>query len=415
MNKESPPALTIFDDYRPIVKFAVLVRWVLLGAWFFILHYRVEHDGTWLTLTLMSIGLATLNAYMTWLVIKRQPINRLQAMVLGVADLTVISAALFLLSGFQNPYFVFYYPALLGLAFVSPGRLSFTVSAMVIAFYITMAFTVSPTLSADLEQEKWLVVRVFTMFGMVVAGTLIVGWERSRRREAVATERQKAEENLELQRKAPKAELAAVEERSRIAREIHDGIAQSIYMLSLNLETCADLAGEQRQDMKQRLDSLVDLSKETLLEVRHYIFDLKPYLAGEKGVASMVENQVREFKVVSGVATNLETIGEERQVPVPVATSIYRVAQEALSNTFKHAWPSSVNVTLEFADDAVQLEIRDDGRGFDESISPTGHGLRNMRQRAEELGGVFALESVAGKGTQVIVRLPVGRMTEEAN
>ena len=78
-------------------------------------------------------------------------------------------------------------------------------------------------------------------------------------------ERRIAEENLELQRKAQKAELAALEERSRISREVHDGIAQSIYMLSLNLETCADLAQRQRQELTQRLEGLVSLSKETLL------------------------------------------------------------------------------------------------------------------------------------------------------
>ena len=123
----------------------------------------------------------------------------------------------------------------------------------------------------------------------------------------MAAERQRSEENLELERRAQQAELEAVEERSRIAREIHDGIAQSIYMLSLNLETSAELAQQQREGLKERLEGLVELSKETLLEVRHYIFDLKPYLVGEKGVAGMVENQVREFNMVAGVPTSVET------------------------------------------------------------------------------------------------------------
>ena len=240
----------------------------------------------------------------------------------------------------------------------------------------------------------------------MVGGTLINGWERSRRREAVAAERQRAEENLALQRKAQQAELTAVEERSRIAREIHDGIAQSIYMLSLSLETCSDVAREERHDLKERLGNLVNLSKETLLEVRHYIFDLKPYLAGEKGVSSMVENQVREFNMVAGVRTTLETEGEERQLPVPVATCLYRVSQEALANAFKHARASEVWVLLEFIPDGVQLTVRDDGQGFDGATSRSGHGLHNMRQRAEEVGGSFRLDCAPGEGTQVVVRLP---------
>ena len=222
----------------------------------------------------------------------------------------------------------------------------------------------------------------------------------------MAAERQRSEENLELERRAQQAELEAVEERSRIAREIHDGIAQSIYMLSLNLETSAELARQQREGLKERLEGLVELSKETLLEVRHYIFDLKPYLAGEKGVAGMVENQVREFNMVAGVPTSVETWGEAHQLPVPVATCLYRVTQEALANAFKHARASEVKVTLEFLSDGVQLTIQDNGFGFDAVTSTSGHGLENMRQRAKELGGTFSLRSSPEKGTQVVLGIP---------
>ena len=269
-----------------------------------------------------------------------------------------------------------------------------------------MAFTIEPTLISDMEQEKWLVVRILTMVGIVVAGALITGWERGRRQEVVAAERRRAEENLQLERRAQQAELAAVEERSRIAREIHDGIAQSIYMLSLNLETSVDLARRDREDLKDRLDGLVNLSKETLLEVRYYIFDLKPYLAGEKGLVSMVDNQVREFKSVSGVATSLEARGDERQVPVPVATCLYRVTQEALSNALKHAHASEVNLRMEFTSDGVKFIVRDDGQGFDATSVVSGHGLNNMRERSEELGGTFSLETARGAGTEVVIWLP---------
>ena len=299
VNAQATPSFAIFDDYRPTVSVAVAIRWLLLLGWFFILHYRLEHGWTWLTFNLIAGGLAALNAHATWRILKRQPISWRHALALSLADLSVITVGIFLDEGFQNGHVVFYYPALLGLSLVFPGRTAFTVGAVVIALCIVMAFTVSPVLDTDLKQEKVLFIRIITMLGIVVAGTLITGWERARRREAVEAERQRAEENLELQRKTQVAEVAAVEERSRIAREIHDGIAQSIYMLSLNLETCAELA-KQRQSLKDRLADLVDMSKETLLEVRHYIFDLKPYLAGEMGMVSMVENQVRQFKVVAG-------------------------------------------------------------------------------------------------------------------
>ena len=406
MQSQATPSFAVFDDYRPTVSFAVLVRWVLLAAWFFVLNYRIEYDRTWVYLTMLGVGLAALNAYVTWRIVTRRPITWHYALALSVADLTVITTFLCLAGGFQNPHYGFYYPALLGLSLMSPVRVGVPVATVVIALYISMAFTVSPTLIWDQEQEKWLVVRILTMVGIVAAGTLITGWERSRRQEAVAAEHHKAEENLELERKAQRAELAAVEERSRIAREIHDGITQSIYMLSLNLETSAELARQQQEGLKERLEGLVDLSKETLLEVRHYIFDLKPYLAGEKGVASMVENQVREFKTVAGVPTSLETRGEAHQLPVPVATCLYRVTQEALANAFKHARASEVKVTLEFLRDGVQLTVNDNGLGFDPITSTSGHGLQNMRQRARELGGTFSLHSSPGEGTHVVLGLP---------
>jgi len=406
MHSQATPSFAIFDDYRPTVSIVVAMRWLMLLGWFFILDYRSDHDYTWVTLNLIAVGLAALNTHMTWRIVKRQVIHWRHALALSLIDLIVITAALFLDDGFRNDQFVFYYPALLGLSLLFPGRTSFAVVAVVIALYIAMAFTVSPSLDLDLKQEKVLFGRLITMVGIVVVGTLINGWERTRRREAVAAERQRADENLELQRKAQQAELAAVEERSRIAREIHDGIAQSIYMLSLHLETAADLARQQREDLKERLDGLVSLSKETLLEVRHYIFDLKPYLEGEKGVASMVENQVREFSMVSGVPTILETRGEERQVAVPVATCLYRVTQESLANTFKHAHASEVKVLLEFVPERIELIVEDNGQGFDAMKSNSGHGLHNMSQRAEELGGIFRLHSTPGKGTKVVIRLP---------
>ncbi len=406
MQKQTVAPFAVFDDYRPTMIIAVAVRWLLLFAWFAINNYRVELDPTWLAFNLMGISLGGLNAYVTWRIVQRQPVSWHHALAMSISDLSVITAALFIRDGFQNEFYVFYYPALLGFSLLFPGRPSFGVLTIVIALYSIMAFTISPTLDTDSEQEKLLFVRLITMVGMVAAGTLITDWERSRRREAVAAERQRAQENLELQQKAQESELAAVEERSRISREIHDGVAQSIYMLSLQLETCVDLAQEERQELRERLEKLVSLSKESLLEVRHYIFDLKPYLAGEKGLVSMVENQVSEFNKVTGVPAVLNTKREEHPMPVPVSTSIYRVTQEAPANIFKHAQATQVNILLEFQGSGVQLTVKDNGQGFDPKAPASGNGLRNMRQRAEELGGSFSLDSVSGQGTQVLINLP---------
>ena len=408
MGEGASPPFTIFDDYRYSQRIAVVVRWILLALYLSMLNYRTDDSViTLASLNGMGVALGGLNGYVHWRIWKGRPINGAYALALSATDLAIITAGIGVTSRFDNTFFVFYYPALLGLALVFPSRrLSFTIATLVAIAYATLSIALEPGVSYAATEEKALIVRITTMFGVVAAGNLLARIEITRRREAVKAERVQSQRNLELQKKAQNAELAAVEERSRIAREIHDGIAQSIYMLSLNLETCADLARRQRHDLKERLEKSVDLSKETLLEVRHYIFDLKPYLAGEKGIASMVENQVREFKTVSGVPTTLDTHGDERQVPVPVATCLYRVTQEALANAFKYARASEVTVLLEFHPREVALMVQDDGQGFDGAVSFSGYGLSNMRGRAEELGGTFSLHSAPGEGTKVAIRLP---------
>jgi signal transduction histidine kinase len=202
-------------------------------------------------------------------------------------------------------------------------------------------------------------------------------------------------------------DLAAQEERARIAREIHDGIAQSIFILGLQLETSADLADQGREDLPDRLRQLVALSKETLLEVRHYIFDLKPYLAGQKGVSEMLTNQVSEFSRVSGLEATLETVGDERPLSVAGATALYRLTQESLANVLKHAAASRVEVTLTYEEGEIHLRVVDDGQGFDQNSVVRGYGLENMSRRTEELDGSVSIESVPGDGTSVTVTLPV--------
>ena len=406
MQQQAIPAFAIFDDYRPTVAIAAAIRWLLLSAFLAMVNYREEFTSTWIVFNAVGVGLVLANGYMTWRLLAHRPITWHYALGMSLLDLVAITVALYASNGLQNRFYVFYYPALLGFSLMFPRLVSFSILAVVIGLYVAMALTVSPTLSTDLFQEKLLFVRVVTMVGIVAAGILLAGWERGRRREAVAAERIQAEENLTLQRKAQEAELAALEERSRIAREIHDGVAQNIYMLSLQLETCAELAEQQRPGLGERLKQLVALSKESLLEVRHYVFDLKPYLAGEKGAASMVESQVREFKNVAGVASDVEVKGEEHEVSTAVSTCLYRVTQEALANVFKHAKASQVEVSLQFFADEVHLQVRDNGLGFDPDTGIPGNGLNNMRQRAEELGGSFSLETTPGRGTRVAIHLP---------
>ena len=235
------------------------------------------------------------------------------------------------------------------------------------------------------------------------------------------------------------ADLAAAAERGRIAREIHDGIAQLIYMLSLNSETCATLlqriadASTEESLMlapvAERLDKLVTISKQALWETRHYMFTLKPLMSGTTTLTQMLTNQVREFEAISGLPAHLKVEGTEvspngdqrrMRKRAQVGTAIFRITQEALTNAYKHAGATQIEVHLYHLPDYVEVEISDDGKGihavphsYDLEADRegqriySGHGLPGMRERTEELGGTLEVRQKATGGTSILARIPI--------
>jgi signal transduction histidine kinase len=251
-------------------------------------------------------------------------------------------------------------------------------------------------------------------------------------------------ENMRLTEQT--AELAAEAERGRIARDIHDGVAQLVYMLSLNTETCAALAhriaeaSEDEEDkevldpLAQRLDTLVTISKQALWETRNYMFTLKPLISGSSTLTQMLTNQVREFETISGLSVRLEVVGSEEDThnngnhghhngnthtTALVGTAIFRITQEALTNAYKHAEATQLHVQLRHLPQAIEVEICDNGKGLtiresgNDLTLPnkqpriySGHGIRGMRERAAELGGTFEVTTLPDGGVSVKARLP---------
>lgn len=246
-------------------------------------------------------------------------------------------------------------------------------------------------------------------------------------------------ENIRLTEQA--ADLAAAAERGRVAREIHDGIAQLIYMLSLNTETCVALlqrivdspdgAETKEQALRlvaEQLNKLVTISKQALWETRHYMFTLKPLISGSSTLTQMLTNQLHEFESISGLPVQFIVEGRE-ELPdgdrqrsrrqAQVGTAIFRITQEALTNAYKHARASQIVVRLNYSPDVVEVAIEDngtsipalaiskrDGSGGEQERFYSGHGMGGMRERAEELGGTFEVAPTPGGGLRVLVRIP---------
>ncbi len=234
-------------------------------------------------------------------------------------------------------------------------------------------------------------------------------------------------------------QLAATAERVRIAREIHDGIAQIVYMLSLNAETCATQAhriveaseedAELVTPLAERLDKLVTVSKQALWETRNYMFSLKPLMSGTTTLTQMLTNQLREFETISDLPVHLEIMGTEKSNAddrkaayrqAQVGAAIFRIVQEALTNAYKHANATQLWVNLTYAPNDIEVSILDNGCGlqsayysYDLSMKGdhqriySGHGLRGMHDRAEELGGTLELVEVPEGGVKVHARIPI--------
>jgi signal transduction histidine kinase len=236
----------------------------------------------------------------------------------------------------------------------------------------------------------------------VVAFSLItLNAEASRRRSEALL--------AELQSYAGQAEaLAIAQERNRLARELHDSVAQTLYGLTLQAEAAnRKLAAGQLEAVSDYLNFFRDSAQQTLLETRLLIFELRPPILDEVGLTAALRTRLEAVESRSSLDYQLD-LAEVERLPSQVETGLYRITQEALNNILKHARASQVNLSLQQNGERIRLEIRDDGVGFDlEARTPHGYGLQGMRERAEQLGGSFNLQSKPQGGTTIIVEAPI--------
>src|SRR6201996_9209060 len=205
-------------------------------------------------------------------------------------------------------------------------------------------------------------------------------------------------------------------ERARLSRELHDGISQMMVSVKLLLESA--LARFEHSDARvpaaeAALSTSLTRLGDTLREVRRISHALRPSMLDDLGVAAALEQLTRELSEQSGIEIGFTQIAHTHAAALPdaVNTVLFRIAQEALTNIVRHAQASSAALALEVSNDAVTLNIADNGRGFDVTHAFVGRrsgvGLRNMRERLEALGGTLSLSSQAGH-TLVTARVPLG-------
>lgn len=215
-------------------------------------------------------------------------------------------------------------------------------------------------------------------------------------------------ERLQAQLIEQAREAGVGEERRRMAREIHDTIAQGLTGVITQLEA-ADQSQHDATIRRRHLDNAATLARQSLIEARRSVQALAPGELEHGRLPAALETQVRAWSQLHAVPAELLVTGATGSLSPQAEVALLRVAQEALTNIAKHANASRVGVTLSLLDDQVTLDVRDDGSGFDPAMASNGSsfGLITMRQRLEELGGTLAVESGLEEGTAVSAFIPV--------
>ncbi len=222
---------------------------------------------------------------------------------------------------------------------------------------------------------------------------------------AIADQAAAAVENARLFVEA--RDKAALEERQRLARELHDSVSQALYGIALGARTAQAWLQRDPAKAAEPIGYVLSLAEAGLAEMRTLIFDLHPGALESEGLVAMLAKQVEAVRARHGLDARA-FLPEEPDVSLGVKEALYRIVQEGLHNTIKHAKATRVDLRLSHTDDEVSVELDDDGGGFDSEGEFPGHlGLRSMRERAEHLGGFLEISSAPGEGTHIRVRIPI--------
>ena len=204
--------------------------------------------------------------------------------------------------------------------------------------------------------------------------------------------------------------LGAVEERNRLAREIHDTLAQSLAALLLQLETI-DLLLERGADLestRQRLRQAITLTRKSSEEARRSLHDLRAAPLEGRTLVEALTVLAAEVQEQSGVLVLFQPLGWQRALPTHLELGVYRIVQEALTNVRRHAKATTVRIDLDASSQTLTLCIEDDGCGFDLAARPaTSFGLKGLGERVDLLAGVLQIQSHIGQGTRINVTIPL--------
>jgi signal transduction histidine kinase len=264
---------------------------------------------------------------------------------------------------------------------------------------------------------SWLAYLVVAAVNAVLASlftyfSLVVQAQNRQRKEVIAqlTDTMRENDGLHAQLLASAREAGVLDERQRMAREIHDTLAQGLTGIITQLEAAGQAAGRPA-DWRRHLDTAAALARDSLAEARRSVRAMRPEPLEDARLQDALTEVAQRWSQVSGVPAEVVTTGTAAPMHPEIEVTLLRTAQEALANVAKHAGATRVGLTLSYMGDQLTLDVRDDGAGFEPAALPPpnghgGYGLTAMRQRVTRLAGTLVVESEPGGGTAISASLP---------
>lgn len=247
----------------------------------------------------------------------------------------------------------------------------------------------------NLRHTVWLLVITASILLIVMAWVVLLG---RRLREQVFITRQKLKHS------------AVLEERNRIARELHDTLEQELAGITMQLDLATDCFQHAPRVAKQALETARDMSRHSMIEARRSVWDLRCQLLEHGDLVSAISQVVEPLASGNHAKVSVTISGAPVRLPGQKEMNLLRIAQEAVANAVKHGHARQVNIELLYTSTSVRLNVIDDGRGFIASqAAPTGHfGLLDMRERAHSMGSELNVETEPGRGTQISLQVSLG-------
>jgi signal transduction histidine kinase len=367
-------------------------KYLWLCLLFIALFIPLAHAHGWLTVSIPVaygvFGLGVLNAaartYYGW---KRGGFNDEKGWPFTLIDIALISAAVRITGGIHSELWLAFYVLLISESLFSTSLQNTILNVSMTAGYLAATWP-------DHSAPDYAATVLTRMFFLVVAGSfgLRLSGDRERRNKEVALLRE---------------QVAASDERARIAREVHDSLGHSLVSTILRLELCSRLIKKSPDEAEKLLKEEVPALRAAWNEGRNMVFHLRPWERDEAGIIASLRRHISRFAERTGIAVDFTADDESVQLNGDVEMALIRILQESLTNVAKHAQAGKVTIRIIRTGGNICCLIRDDGTGFIVEERADSFGLTAMRDRATQVGGKVTLESRPESGTTVEIVLPI--------